>query len=341
MSTIQSYQSNQPEVICIGEALLDRLGPPGGDPLLDTPVDDCLGGAPANVACGLAQLGAKSAFVGRLGHDVIGENFQKIFRLRGVNVQGVQIDSERPSRIVLVRRDLLGERSFQGFDGDRGHGFADQNFDKNDLIEVWPSLAEKARWLLIGTIPLASQKSKEALLWIVEKALQSGLKIALDINWRPTFWDSTNPPDRGPDRYALAQILPLLEKASLLKLAKEEALWFFNTCNPSEISNALVRKPDVVITDGAKLLKWIIDGYCGEMEALSPASVVDTTGAGDAFTAGLIYQYLQPSFQSLTEPKVVQMVSFAVACGALVCGGSGGIDPQPDYETVTKFLSRF
>ena len=70
MSTIQSYQSNQPEVICIGEALLDRLGPPGGDPLLDTPVDDCLGGAPANVACGLAQLGAKSAFVGRLGHDL-------------------------------------------------------------------------------------------------------------------------------------------------------------------------------------------------------------------------------------------------------------------------------
>ena len=39
-----------PTVVCLGEALIDRLGPPGGDPEVDRPVDDCLGGAPANVA---------------------------------------------------------------------------------------------------------------------------------------------------------------------------------------------------------------------------------------------------------------------------------------------------
>ena len=44
----------QPKVICFGEGLVDRLGPLGGDPEFDLPVDDCLGGAPANVACGLA-----------------------------------------------------------------------------------------------------------------------------------------------------------------------------------------------------------------------------------------------------------------------------------------------
>ena len=48
--------SNLPQVICIGEALLDRLGPLGGDPLIDKPVEDRLGGAPANVACCLAKL---------------------------------------------------------------------------------------------------------------------------------------------------------------------------------------------------------------------------------------------------------------------------------------------
>ena len=58
-------------VVCLGEALIDRLGPPGGDPAVDRPVDDRLGGAPANVACGLARLGTPVAFVGRLGQDAI------------------------------------------------------------------------------------------------------------------------------------------------------------------------------------------------------------------------------------------------------------------------------
>lgn len=62
-----------PSVLCFGEALVDRLGPPGGDPAVDGPVDDRLGGAPANVACGLARLGTSVAFLGRLGRDDIGE----------------------------------------------------------------------------------------------------------------------------------------------------------------------------------------------------------------------------------------------------------------------------
>ena len=45
------------KVVCLGEALVDRLGPLGGDPALDRPVEDRLGGAPAHVACGLAGSG--------------------------------------------------------------------------------------------------------------------------------------------------------------------------------------------------------------------------------------------------------------------------------------------
>ena len=47
---------NTGSVIAIGEALIDRLGPPGGDPSLDLPVKDCFGGAPANVDCALSRL---------------------------------------------------------------------------------------------------------------------------------------------------------------------------------------------------------------------------------------------------------------------------------------------
>ena len=60
-----------PRVVCLGEALVDRLGPLGGNPALDQPVDDRLGGAPANVACGLARLGTLAALLGRLGGDAV------------------------------------------------------------------------------------------------------------------------------------------------------------------------------------------------------------------------------------------------------------------------------
>ena len=57
---------NSERVIAIGEALIDRLGPPGGDPAFDLPVIDCFGGAPANVACALSRLGANVSFIGSL-----------------------------------------------------------------------------------------------------------------------------------------------------------------------------------------------------------------------------------------------------------------------------------
>ena len=67
-----------PNVISIGEALIDRLGPPGGDPSFDLEITDCFGGAPANVACALSRLGAKVSFIGSLGNDAFGGNFKNL-----------------------------------------------------------------------------------------------------------------------------------------------------------------------------------------------------------------------------------------------------------------------
>ena len=107
------------------------------------------------------------------------------------------------------------------------------------------------------------------------------------------------------------------------------------------ISNSLPQLPNIVITDGSRPIKWNFDNISGEINTLIPPLVVDTTGAGDSFTAGLIYQLLKDPSHSLNNEKCREIVLFAAACGALVCGGSGGIDPQPSYDTVAKFLSRF
>ena len=310
-----------PDVVCLGEALIDRLGPLGGDPAVDRPVDDRLGGAPANVACGLARLGTPVAFAGRLGQDAIGEAFASLFAERGVDTTLLQRDAQRPSRIVLVRRALDGERQFQGFAGDEGAGFADQALE--------PAALPQARWLLIGSLPLAAPMSASALLSAVRQARSQGTAIALDVNWRPTFWDASADPEAGPSAAAKAAIQPLLEQAALIKLAREEALWLFNTNDPGAIQQALPQRPDVVVTDGSAPVRWQLADDFGQQVAFQPPSVVDTTGAGDAFTAGLLHRWATAS---------QERIRFAAACGALVCGGAGGIDPQPTQAQVEAFL---
>ena len=313
---------NPPSVVCLGEALVDRLGSLGGDPALDQPVDDRLGGAPANVACGLARLGTPVSFFGRLGLDLIGEQFVQLFQQRGVDSSGLQRDSDRPSRIVLVRRSLEGERQFQGFAGDRGQGFADEA-----LAPL--TLPQGARWLLVGTIPLATPTSASTLKAALDQACQHQMSIALDVNWRPTFWDSAADPAAGPSSDAIAVMRPLLKQAALIKLAQEEAIWLFGSTDPQAISAQLPQAPDVVVTDGAEPVRWWMDGASGQLAAFRPPTVVDTTGAGDAFTAGLLHRWA-------AEPH--ERIRFAAACGALVCGGAGGIDPQPTEAQVEAFL---
>ena len=119
---------------------------------------------------------------------------------------------------------------------------------------------------------------------------------------------------------AKAAIQPLLEQAALIKLAREEALWFFNSDDPGTIQQALAKRPDIVVTDGASPVRWQVGDESGQQAAFQPPSVVDTTGAGDAFTAGLLHRWAAAS---------QERIRFAAACGALVCGGAGGIDPQP------------
>ncbi len=329
---------NSPKVIAIGEALIDRLGPIGGDPSFDTPRIDCFGGAPANVACGLSRLGVNVAFIGSLGADSFGQSFKNLMINRGINTAGLQQDNERPTRIVLVRRDAHGERFFGGFEGDTGLGFADQAISLEKITQAWPSVSDKAKWLILGTIPLASQISSETFYWCVEHALKVGIKIALDLNWRPTFWRQKAFQSLAPTLQEKKEIHFILKNVSLIKLAKEEAKWFFDNFDPIEISSSLPNRPSVIITDGSNPISWFINNHFGKSMAISVPSVVDTTGAGDAFTAGLIYKLLPMDMERISKEMAEEIIQFAIACGAFVCQGEGAINSQPYLKDLEKLL---
>ena len=318
-----------PDVICCGEALVDRLGPPGGDPAQGG--EDYLGGAPANVCCGLARLGTSTGFLGRLGRDAIGTAFAQRFHERGVDQQGLQWDEQRPSRIVLVQRQHNGERSFGGFLGDTGAGFADMAMAPEQIPH---SMFRSARWLLFGTIPLASPTAAAVLAQAMAMAEARQVRLALDVNWRPTFW-------RCGESMARQRIAPLLKRVHLLKLAVEEAEWLLGERDPRAIGLALPQQPAVVVTAGEDGVAWWVDGCYGQQPAY-PISVVDSTGAGDGFLAGLLHQLvLQPRL--LHQPAaaaVARTMAFASACGAMVCTGAGAIDPQPKADAVAAFLKQ-
>ena len=327
------------KVIAIGEALIDRLGPPGGDPSVDLPVTDCFGGAPANVACALSRLGVDVSFIGSLGNDAFGNSFKNLLIKRGINITGLQQDNLRPTRIVLVRRDAEGERSFEGFHGDKGLGFADQAISREQIIKDLPLVIDQAKWLVTGTIPLASEISSNAFLCCIENALDAGIKIALDLNWRPTFWRKEASNVLAPSLDETNKIISILKNVSLIKLAKEEAQWFFNTSNPIEISSSLPHSPSVIVTDGSNPILWLLNNHIGKSFSISLPSVVDTTGAGDAFTAGLIYKLLSVELDQLSKQIAEEIIQFAIACGAHVCTGVGAIDAQPYREDIEKLLS--
>ena len=112
---------------------------------------------------------------------------------------------------------------------------------------------------------------------------------------------------------------------------------FFEDKNPLLISQQLSNRPDVIITDGKNPVSWYINGLQGITETPASQKIVDTTGAGDAFLAGLISKLISSGYPS-NKLETEDCIKFACVCGLLTCLGQGAIEQQPYYENVSKFL---
>ena len=128
-----------------------------------------------------------------------------------------------------------------------------------------------------------------------------------------------------------------LNCAHILKFSKEEAILFFDNENPFGISEKILNRPDVIITDGANPISWFINGVKGTTKVSNTSKIIDTTGAGDAFLAGLISQLLLFDYPS-NESEIKNCVRFASVCGLLTCLGEGAIEQQPDHSKVNEFF---
>ncbi|MBO6971431.1 MAG: carbohydrate kinase [Prochlorococcus marinus CUG1431] len=323
------------KVICVGEALVDRIRNESNQGFTDF-----LGGAPANVACALRKLKIDSTFIGSLGGDDCGKKFITQFNKLDVNLDFLQLDNNSSTRVVNVDRDQFGDRFFSGFEESSHSCFADEVLRKK-LIEKKILKLEKSfletKYLITGTILLSCPISAEAIVFLLEQAKKFEVKIVIDLNWREVFWDHSSFSSEITKAARVNLIKKFLNNANILKLAKEEANLFFDDDNPFLISQKLSNRPDVIITDGKNPVSWYINELQGITETPTSQKIVDTTGAGDAFLAGLISKFISSGYP-LNKQKIEDYIKFAGVCGFLTCLGEGAIEQQPDYEKVNKFL---
>jgi len=323
------------KVVCVGEALIDRIKNKSNQKFTDF-----LGGAPANVAFALKKLEIDSIFFGSLGSDHLGKRFVKHFKTLDIDINFLQFYNNFPTRIVKVNRNNAGDRYFSGFEASPKTIFADEALNKNlfekDLLSL-EKLFLETKYIVSGTNILSSKTSAEAIYFLFNTAKTFDVKIIIDLNWRDIFWNNQNSSSQNSQNERENLIKNFLNYSHILKLAKEEAILFFDNQNPLRISQKISTCPDVIITDGENPISWFINGFQGNTEVLNTSKIEDTTGAGDAFLAGFISQIISFGYPS-NELEIQNCIKFASICGLLTCFGEGAIEHQPYYKEVNEFL---
>ncbi|MBD1914576.1 MULTISPECIES: carbohydrate kinase [Cyanophyceae] len=314
-------------VICLGECLVDRLFEVGETPENSSNNGtDYPGGAPANVAAAIAKLGTPTRLISALGQDDLGDWLIQVLQEQGVACR-IQRVADMPTRTVLVQRDETGDRQFIGFSAPDSAAFADAH-----LTPEWIDAVDFAgvKYLVMGTLGLAYATTASAMERARDKAQQAGAKIIIDLNWRPVFW---------PDvEIAPQKIRAFLDAADLLKLSREEALWLLNTDSAAEICQQFPRAQAVLLTDGGNGSTCATRHHNIARPAFDVDSI-DTTGAGDAFLAGVIHQLHQRGWDCLQQREAIaDILRYASAVGALTTLKPGAIAAQPTPREVDAFL---
>ena len=316
-----------PEVTCIGEVLIDFVSTKRGKNISDAPgFLKLAGGAPANVAVGLARLGTRSAFVGKVGNDPFGKFLKTELARYGVDASGLSFDREHKTRLAFVSLSQTGDRDFEFWESNPADEWllsADVDFER----------VSRSTIVNMSSFLLMKEPSRTSFFRIAKKLRRAGCIIAFDPNMRLSLW-------RSPEE-ARKIMLKALRLAHVLRMNEEEVK-FLSGCDSVEAAAG------VILSFGAQLVAVTLgDEWCyfrtaqhsGLMNGFS-VKPLDTTGCGDGFFAGLLHGLVQSrkTVQELSLGELVSLCQVANAVGALTATRSGAIPALPDGATVKRFL---
>ncbi|CAH2065688.1 unnamed protein product [Thlaspi arvense] len=318
---------DSPSVVCFGEMLIDFVPTTSGLSLADAPAfKKAPGGAPANVAVGIARLGGSSAFIGKVGEDEFGYMLANILKDNNVNSDGMRFDPGARTALAFVTLTSEGEREFMFY----RNPSADMLLQESELDL---DLIKKAKIFHYGSISLITEPCKSAHLAAAKAAKEAGVILSYDPNLRLPLWPSAD--------NAREEILSIWDTADIIKISEEEIE--FLTKGEDPYDDTVVRKlfhPEMkllIVTEGPEGCRYYTKDFSGRVHGLR-VEVVDTTGAGDAFVAGILSQLANDLSLLQDEERLRKALMFANACGALTVKERGAIPALPTKEAVLDAL---
>ena len=312
------------DVICVGEALVDFLPEEKGEPVHRVMRwRRCSGGSLANVAVGLARLGAQSGLVGVVGADEFGEFLAESLASEGVDVSHLRRTPEGKTGLVFISLSDSGERSFAFYRTRSAELFLSAR-------DVDVAFLARAKAVHFGTNSLLWPEAQEAMARIAREARGLGRIVSCDPNLRLGMW-----PRPEELKALLDRVIP---SCTLVKLSEDE-IEFVTGEKEADAALAWLSARGVklpVVTQGEKGASFLLAGRIERVEAPA-AKVVDTTGAGDGFMAGLLHGLTRQfadaaALERASVDELRPLFSFACRVGSKVVEQVGAVTGLPRLD---------
>lgn len=318
-------------IVCLGEVLFELVPQTGGGNLWEVPsFTRNAGGAPANVAFCVGKLGCQARFIGKIGNDPFGSYVQSLFRQHGVEAALVQTD-EAKTGVTFVSLMENGERDFVFCN----EPSADILLQRDELEEAW--IAD-AGFFHFGSRSLMRDDCRLATVAAAKRARELGAIVSFDPNIRLPLWSSS-----GMARQTIGEHLPL---ADIVKVSGEELEFLLPGADALDAAHSMLEQGVAVVVislgaDGCRVITRHGDSFVSGFSV----QAVDTTGAGDGFVGGLLYQLharrierTQLAAAFMDSDTVKAIFRFANAVGALTAARYGAVSALPDYDEVIELL---
>ncbi|XP_043696199.1 probable fructokinase-4 [Telopea speciosissima] len=315
-------------IVSFGEMLIDFVPTVSGVSLAEAPgFLKAPGGAPANVAIAVSRLGGKSAFVGKLGDDDFGHMLAEILKDNAVDIDGVLFDQGARTALAFVTLRADGEREFMFF----------RNPSADMLLteaELNLNLLRSAEIFHYGSISLITEPCRSAHLKAMEVAKEAGALLSYDPNLRIPLWPSTDD--------AREQIMSIWDRADIIKVSDVEFEFLTGHDTVDDETAISLMHPGLkllLVTLGEKGCKYYTKDFNGAVDSFK-VDAVDTTGAGDSFIGALLCKIVNNPSVLEDELKLIQVLKFANACGAITTTKKGAIPALPTESEVLELLKQ-
>ena len=313
------------DVTALGELLIDftENGTSSqGNPLMEANP----GGAPCNVLAMLERLGKKTAFIGKVGKDMFGNQLKAAVEEVGIDTRNLIMDENVHTTLAFVHTYPDGDRDFS-FYRDPG---ADMMLTKD---EVQKELIENSRIFHFGTLSSTHEGVREATRHAIELAKEAGCIITFAPNLRPPLWKSLDD--------ARKEIEYGMTKCDVLKISDNEVEFLFGTTDYDK-GAAMIREkyniPLVLITMGKDGSRAYYKDLRVEAAPFLQENTIETTGAGDTFCASTLNYVLEHGLEDLTEENLKELLTFANAAASLITTRKGALRVMPSRQEVLDFI---